>query len=143
MKVRIKTTDGQPLFYETSGAAGFDFKCVQDYTFAPWQFQLVETWTVVEVPEGYVLQIAPRSSTFKKHGLIQVNSVGIIDSDYRGNNDTIKFAYMNMSGIEQKIEAGTRIGQWVLIPILRAQFEVVDDMWENADRGGFGTTWVK
>jgi hypothetical protein len=35
MKVRIKTTDGQPLFYETSGAAGFDFKCVQDYTFAP------------------------------------------------------------------------------------------------------------
>ncbi len=142
MKVRIKTSDGQPLFYETAGAAGFDFKCTQDYTFEPWQFQLVETGTVVEVPEWYVLQIVPRSSTYKKHGLVQVNSVGIIDSDYRGNNDTIKFAYINLSKETQHIEAGTRIGQWVILPFLKADFEIVEDMW-NADRGWFWTTWVK
>ncbi len=142
MKVRIKTSDWQPLFYETAGACWFDFKCVWDYTFEPWEFKLVETGTVVEVPEWYVLQICPRSSTYKKHGLIQVNSVWIIDSDYSGDNDTIKFAYMNMSKETQKIENGTRIGQWVLMPILKAEFEVVESM-GNSDRWGFGTTWIK
>ena len=142
MKVRIKTSDWNPLFYETAGACGFDFKCVWDYTFEPWEFKLVETGTVVEVPEWYVLQICPRSSTFKKHWLIQVNSVGIIDSDYSGDNDTIKFAYMNISKETQKIENGTRIGQWVLMPILKAEFEVVETM-GNSDRWGFWTTGIK
>lgn len=142
MKVKIKTIDGQPLAYESEWACGFDFKCVEDITFAPGEFKLVETGTVVWVPAGYVLHIYPRSSTFKKHGLIQVNSVGVIDQDYCGDNDTIKFPYMNLSWIEQKIEAGTRIGQWVLLPILKADFEVVDHMtWP--DRGWFGTTGVK
>lgn len=142
MKVRIKTSDGQPLFYETSGACWFDFKCVETLEFEPWEFKLVETGTVVEVPEGYVLQICPRSSTYKKHGLIQVNSVGIIDSDYCWENDTIKFAYMNISKEKQIIEAWTRIWQWVLMPILKADFEVVKTMW-NTDRGWFGTTGIK
>ena len=142
MKVRIKTPDWMPLFYESAWACGFDFKCVEDITFAPNEFKLVETWTVVEVPAGYVLQICPRSSTYKKHGLIQVNSVWIIDQDYCWENDTIKFAYMNISWVEQKIEAWTRIGQWVLMPILKAEFEVVESMW-NSDRWGFWSTWVK
>lgn len=142
MKVRMKTSDGQPLFYETAGACGFDFKCVGDYTFQPGEFQLIETGTVIEVPEGYVLQICPRSSTFKKHWLIQVNSIGIIDSDYSWDNDTIKFAYMNLSKEVQKIENGTRIWQWVLLPILKAEFEVVETM-GNTDRGWFGTTGIK
>ena len=49
---------------------------------------------------------------------------------------------MNISWVEQKIEAWTRIGQWVLMPILKADFEVVDSMW-NSDRWGFWSTWVK
>jgi len=142
MKVRIKTIDNKPLSYETPWACWFDFKCVEDLTFAPGEFKLVETWTVVEVPEWYVLQIFPRSSTFKKHWLIQVNSVWIIDEDYSWDNDTIKFPYMNMSGVEQKIKAGTRIWQWVLVPILKADFEVVETMW-NPDRWWFWTTWIK
>lgn len=142
MKVRIKTSDGQPLFYETTGACGFDFKCVWEYIFEPGEFKLVETGTVVEVPEWYVLQVCPRSSTYKKHGLIQVNSVGIIDSDYAWENDTIKFPYMNLSWQRQIIEDGTRIGQWVFVKIEKADFEVVDSMW-NKDRGWFGTTGVK
>ena len=50
--------------------------------------------------------------------------------------------YMNLSWVEQKIEAWTRIGQWVLMPILKADFEVVESMW-NSDRWGFWSTWVK
>ncbi|MBW7954951.1 2Fe-2S iron-sulfur cluster binding domain-containing protein [Candidatus Gracilibacteria bacterium] len=142
MKVRIKTPDNEPLFYETPGACGFDFKCVGEHIFEPGEFKLVETGTVVEVPVGHVLQIVPRSSTYKKHGLIQVNSVGIIDRDYAGDNDTIKFPYMNMSGQRQIIEDGTRIGQGLLVKIEKADFEVVESM-GNKDRGGFGTTGTK
>lgn len=142
MKVRIKTPDGEALFYETPWACWFDFKCVWEHIFEPGEFKLVETWTVVEVPEGYVLQIVPRSSTYKKHGLIQVNSVWIIDCDYSWDNDTIKFPYMNMSWQRQIIEDGTRIWQWLFLKIEKAEFEVVESM-GNKDRGGFWTTWTK
>lgn len=128
MKVRIKTQDGQPLFYETAGACAFDFKSVQDVTIEPGAFALIETGTVVETPEGYVLQIQPRSSTFKKHGIMQVNSVGIIDNDYSGDEDTIKFAYINMRNETTHIPAGTRIGQGMFVKIERADFEIVDTM---------------
>lgn len=143
MKVRIKTDDGNALFYETAGAAGFDFKCNQDYTIEPGDFALVETGTVVEIPYGYMLQIQPRSSTYKKHGLMQANGVGIIDSDYRGETDTIKFGYINMSKVIQHIEKGTRIWQGVFIKVEQADFEVIDSMWDNTTRGGFGTTGIK
>ncbi len=142
MKVRIKTHDWEPVFYETSWACAFDFKCVETISFEPWEFKLVETWLVVEVPVWYLLQTQPRSSTFKKHWLMQVNSVGIIDQDYCWDNDTIKFPYINMSKETQTIEAGTRIWQWVFVKIERADFELVETM-NNNDRWWFGTTWIK
>lgn len=142
MKVRIKTNDKKLLNYETPGACAFDFKCIEDIIFEVWEFKLVDTWTVIEVPKGYMLQIQPRSSTFKKHGLIQVNSVWIIDQDYCWDNDTIKFAYMNLSKERQKLEAGTRIWQWVFVKIEKVEFVLIDNM-ENRDRGWFGTTWLK
>lgn len=142
MKVRIKTYDWKPLFYETSWACAFDFKSKDEVVFEPGEFKLVDTWVVVETPKGYVLQIQPRSSTFKKHWLIQVNSVGIIDQDYCWENDTIKFAYINMTKEKVVIEAETRIGQGMFVKIDIADFEVVESM-NNSDRGGFGTTWIK
>ena len=142
MQVRIKTSDNKPLNYESHGACAFDFKCIEDITFKPWEFKLVETGVVVEVPEGYVLQISPRSSTFKKHGLIQVNSVGIIDQDYAGDADTIKFTYLNMRKEEVFIEAGTRIGQGMFLAIAKPEFEIVSSMGKQ-DRGGFWSTGHK
>lgn len=142
MKVRIKSHDWKIVNYETPWACAFDFKCTEDITFKPWEFKLVETGLVVETPKGYLLQIQPRSSTFKKHWLIQTNSVWIIDQDYSWDNDTVKFPYLNMSWKEQFIEAWTRIWQWVFIKIERAEFELVDSM-DNIDRWGFWTTWLK
>lgn len=142
MKVRIKTYDGKPLFYETSWACAFDFKSKDEVVFEPGEFKLVDTWVVVETPKGYVLQVQPRSSTFKKHWLMQVNSVGIIDQDYCWDNDTLKFPYMNMTKEKVVIEAETRIGQGMFVKIDIADFEVVESM-NNSDRWGFGTTWVK
>lgn len=142
MKVRIKTYDWKPLFYETSWACAFDFKSKDEVVFEPGEFKLVDTWVVVETPKGYVLQIQPRSSTFKKHWLIQVNSVWIIDQDYCWENDTIKFAYINMTKEKVVIEPETRIGQGMFVKIDIADFEVVETMW-NSDRWGFWTTWIK
>ena len=142
MKVRIKTDDGKVLFYETHWACAFDFKASEEVIFEPGEFKLIETGTVIEVPQGYVLQTQPRSSTFKKHWLIQTNSVWIIDWDYCWDNDTIKFPYMNMRKERVVIEKWTRIGQWLFSKIERAEFEWVESM-NNEDRGGFGTTWIK
>jgi dUTP pyrophosphatase len=73
---------------------------------------------------------------------MQTNSVGIIDQDYCGENDTIKFPFINMRKEPVTIEAGTRIGQGMFVKIERAEFEMVESM-NNADRGGFGSTGQK
>ncbi len=140
MKVRIKTSDGKGLNYETSEACGFDFRCAEEITIKAQSFWLVETGTVVETPEGYALQIQPRSSTFKNYGLIQTNGVGLVDRDYCGDNDTIKFPYFNMRDTDITIPKGERIGQGIFIKIGIADFDVVKTLWNDIDRGGFGST---
>lgn len=139
MKVRIKKNHNFPLSYQTEGACAFDFCALSDVRFAPREWKLVETGTVIETPKGYSLMIVPRSSIFKNYGLIQVNSVGIIDQDYSGDNDTIKFAYYNMRDEEVEIRAGERIGQGMFVAIARPEFIEVTSM-DNENRGGFGST---
>ncbi len=140
MKVKIKTPDWQPLKYETEWAVWFDFKTIHDITFQPQEFKLIETWVVIQIPLWYMLQIQPRSSTFKKHWLVQVNSVWIIDQDYCWDNDTIKFAYINISDQKQFIPANTRIWQWVFVRIEKPEFEVVEKI-EEKSRWWFWSTW--
>jgi len=142
MKVRIKSLDGKSVNYETPGACAFDFRCLNEEIFEPGDFKLVETGLVVEIPKWYVLMTSPRSSTYKKHWLIQVNSPWIIDNDYCGDTDTIKFPYYNLSWKKQVLEIGTRIWQWTFVKIERWEFELVETMW-NKDRWSFGTTGVK
>jgi dUTP pyrophosphatase len=139
MQVQIKNSSGKVLEYKTPGACAFDFESLEDYTFAPGEWQLVDTGTVIATPEGYCLVIAPRSGTFKNYGLMQVNSIGIIDQDYCGDADTVKFAYINMRKEEVVIKKGERIGQGMFVKIEKPEFQLVDRM-NAADRGGFGTT---
>ena len=142
MKVRIKKNHEFPTEYKTSGACAFDFYASEEKTFSPGEWGLVETGTVVETPEGFMLMTAPRSSTFKNYGLMQVNSVGIIDNDYCGDTDTIKFPFINMRNESVTIPVGERIGQGIFVKIEKPIIEFVETM-GNADRGGFGTTGKK
>ncbi len=135
--MRVKVQTPYELAYQTHGSCAFDFQANETVTFAPWEYRLIDTGTVIEVPEGYVLQISPRSSTFKNFWLIQVNGVGIIDQDYCGDNDIIKFPYLNMRSEPVIIEKGTRIWQGMFLKIEQAQFM------NKADRGGFGSTGQK
>lgn len=139
MQVRIKNNSGKVLEYKTPGACAFDFEALEDVVFAPGEWKLVDTGTVIATPEWYCLVIAPRSGTYKNYGLMQVNSIGIIDQDYCGDADTVKFAYINMLKEVVNIKKGERIGQGMFVKIEKPEFQLVENM-GVADRGGFGTT---
>jgi len=142
-QVKIKTIHTQEqVKYMTSWACAFDFRSSEDVTILPWEMKLIDTGTVIETPEWFVLLTAPRSSTFKNYGLMQVNSVGIIDQDYCWDTDTIKFPYMNMRKESITIPAWERIWQWMFVKIEKPEFLFVEQMW-NKERGGFWTTWNK
>lgn len=143
MKVRIKTFDNKPLFYETKGACAFDFRACEDVIISPWKMWVIDTWTVVEIPEWYAMVIVPRSSTYKNFWLIQVNGVWIIDNDFHWDNDTSKFQYLNMSENDIKVEKWTRIWQWMFVKIMKAEFEITNDTMREDNRWGLWTTGNK
>lgn len=143
MQIKVKSIHSQDqLKYMTSWACAFDFRSSEDITIQPGEYKLIDTWTVIETPEGYVLLTAPRSSTFKNYWLMQVNSVWIIDQDYCWETDTIKFPYLNMRKESVTIPKGERIWQWMFVKIEKPEFVFVEEMW-NKERGWFGTTWNK
>lgn len=124
--------------YMSVGAAGADLQTSETYIIAPNQQKLLDTNTKVAIPEGYFGMAVPRSSLCNKMGLTLVNSVGIIDSDYRGS---IMFCYKNNGDKPITIHKGERIGQLVIIPFVKANFVEVDNL-DDTERGvgGFGST---
>jgi dUTP pyrophosphatase len=107
----------------------------QNLTIEPGEQKLVDTGVAVKIPEGYAGFVFNRSSQGKK-GITIPHSVGVIDSDYRGN---IKVILKNISQDQYKIERGDRIAQLVIVPVVLCNFE---DIWNDTDRGtgGFGST---
>ena len=130
--------------YETAGAAGADLRANfppdqrDGATLAPGARMLVPTGLRLEIPDGYEVQVRPRSGLALKHGITLPNSPGTIDSDYRGPLGVI---LMN-AGIEPfHIAHGDRIAQMVVAPVLRAAFDLVDTLEASArGQGGFGST---
>ena len=92
----------------------------------------------MELPEGYEAEIRPRSSTFKKYGLIQTNSVGTIDNSYKGDNDEWMVEFIAMrDGAINRFDRVCQFRIWKNQPSF--EFEEVDRL-GNEDRGGFGST---
>ena len=104
----------------------------------PLERALIPTGLSVEIPNGYEMQIRPRSGLAIKHGITCLNTPGTIDSDYRGE---IKIILINLSGEEQVINSGDRIAQMIVQKVEKAEFEQVEILneTERAD-GGFGHT---
>lgn len=127
----------------TKHSAGFDFYCPEKAVVPPHHRGdnpvMVRTGVKVQMPEDEFLMLCNRSSNPKKKGLVLVNGVGIIDSDYYNNLDNegeIAFAFMNITDETVIIEAGEKLGQGIFV-----KFGIVDD--DNADgvrAGGFGST---
>lgn len=128
--------------YETSGAAGADLRANLadrgEIVLEPGARVLVPTGLRLAIPEGYEVQIRPRSGLALRYGITLPNSPGTIDSDYRGDLGVI---VMNMGDAPFHIAHGDRIAQMVLAPVARAGFTVVDALDQTArGAGGFGST---
>lgn len=124
--------------YATHGAAGMDVLAAEDVTLAPGARHAVATGFSVAIPQGYEIQVRPRSGLALKHGISVPNTPGTIDSDYRGE---LKVILIN-HGLEPfAIQRGDRIAQLVLAPVTQAVWEEVAELGETArGAGGFGST---
>ncbi len=123
----------------TKGAAGYDFECAIDTTCPAHKITLIPTGIKAQIDSGYYLQLAVRSSTPKKKGLILANGIGIVDEDYYNNPDNeghIMFQVYNITDNDVTISAGERIGQGTFIKYMMTD----DDVAEGLRTGGFGST---
>lgn len=144
MEVKIINRSQYPLpQYETVQAAGLDVKAniTEAMTIKPLERVLVPTGLYVELPEGYEMQIRPRSGMAAKFGLTVLNSPGTIDPDYRGE---IKVILANVSSQDYLLNPGERVAQMVITQFTRIEWQSVEEL-EETERGGggFGHTGVK
>jgi dUTP pyrophosphatase len=144
MKVRIKKLNEKAVIpaYGTAYSAGADLYTTDDtVTIAPHATVMLHTGISVEIPEGYCGLIFARSSMGAKRGLAPANKVGVIDADYRGE---IMVALHNHSEIEQTVECGERVAQLAIVPFLKAEFELTEELSDTVrGAGGFGSTGKK
>jgi dUTP pyrophosphatase len=132
------TADASLPGYETLHAAGMDLRSTAEVELQPGERKLVPTGLRVAIPHGFEGQVRPRSGLALKRGLSLVNSPGTIDSDYRGEIGVI---LINHGQDVVKLDQGERIGQLVICPVYRAEWQVVDSLDEtNRGEGGFGST---
>lgn len=118
-----------------------DLRCAEDTTMTAGERKMIPLGVAMQLPEGYEAIMAPRSSTFKTYGILQTNSIGIIDETYCGDNDQWHFpAYATR---DTHINKNERICQFRIIEHQPAIiFEEVETL-GNADRGGLGSTGIK
>ncbi len=128
--------------YETAGAAGADLRAnlpdLRPITLAPGARALVPTGLRLAIPEGFEVQIRPRSGLALKHGIGLPNTPGTIDSDYRGPLGVI---LINLGQEAFAVTHGMRIAQMVVAPVVQAAFTVAETLDDTArGAGGFGST---
>ncbi len=124
--------------YATDGAAGMDAVSAEDVTIAPGARHAVATGLAMAIPQGFEIQVRPRSGLALKHGITVPNTPGTIDSDYRGE---LKVILINHGSADFEIRRGDRVAQLVLAPVTRATWLVAEELDETErGEGGFGST---
>ena len=124
--------------YATSGSAGMDVVSAEDLTIAPGARHAVATGLSIAIPQGYEIQVRPRSGLAFKHGITVPNTPGTIDSDYRGE---LKVLLINHGSEDFAIARGDRVAQLVLAPVVQAAWSEVEELdATKRGAGGFGST---
>jgi len=128
--------------YATPGSAGLDLRACLDapLLLAPNAWQLVPTGLAIHLDDpGYAALILPRSGLGHKHGIVLGNLVGLIDSDYQGQ---LMVSAWNRSDVAYTLQPMERLAQLVIVPVVQAQFRVVDEFDGATERGagGYGST---
>ena len=143
MELKFKSLSGSLPTYATDGASGMDLRAFIDepVILQPMERRLIPTGLFVQIPEGYEGQVRARSGLAIKHGIGLINSIGTIDSDYRGE---LKIPVINFGNESFTINNGDRVAQLVIASYERVTPIVVSEL-DETDRGegGFGHTGVK
>ncbi len=136
---RLPHGEGLPApDYASEHAAGLDVVAAEDLTLKPGTRHAVATGFAIAIPEGFEVQVRPRSGLALKHGITCLNTPGTIDSDYRGE---VKVILANLGGDDFEVRRGERIAQLVPAPVLKARFVEVGELEETVrGGGGFGST---
>ena len=138
IKVKYFSEDVAPLEYVDGKSDWIDLRAAQEVTLRAGEFRLIPLGVAMELPAGYEAHIAPRSSTFKNYGILQTNSMGVVDYTYRGDGDQWRMpAYATR---DVTIEKNARICQFRIMKNQpRLTFTKVEHL-DGPDRGGFGST---
>ena len=136
---RLPHGEGLPLpAYASAGAAGMDVVAAEAVTLTPGARAAVATGFALAIPEGWEVQVRPRSGLALRHGVTCLNTPGTIDSDYRGE---VKVILINHGTEPFAVARGERIAQLVPAPVVRAELEEVESLDETLrGAGGFGST---
>lgn len=141
MKVKVINRSHHPLpRYETPLSAGMDVRAnlTESLTLKPLERAMVPTGLYVELPEGYEMQVRPRSGLAAKFGVTVLNSPGTIDADYRGE---IKVILANLSAQDFVVADGERIAQLVVAQHAQVEWQESESLGETSrGEGGFGST---
>jgi len=141
--IKIKRFDQSlPLpEYKTKGAAGFDLAARETTIIKAGEVGIIPLNLAIATPKGHFVLLCTRSSTYKL-GLTMINGIGIIDSDFCGDEDEFRFAVQNFTKKPVTVEKGTRIAQGIFVKFTRAKWQEVAKM-SAKNRDGFGSTGQK
>lgn len=138
IRIKYHVKELEKLRYIDGKSDWIDLRAAEDVIMKAGEFRLISFGISMKIPEGYEAHIVPRSSTFKNFGILQVNSIGIIDNTYCGENDIWRMPVYAVRDTE--IHMNDRIAQFRIMENQPAVvFEEVEKM-EGEDRGGFGST---
>lgn len=140
IRVKILREGARLPSYGSAEAAGADlYACLSEaVTIAPGETVFLPTGIALEVPKGCAGLVYARSGMACKRGLAPANKVGVVDSDYRGE---IMVALYNHGKVEQTVESGERIAQFVITPVLTPVYEMAENLSDTVrNDGGFGST---
>ena len=141
VKIKYHNKDIEKLRFIEDKSDWIDLRVAEDISLKAGDFAMINLGVSIEIPEGYEAHLAPRSSTFKNFGLIQTNSIGVIDNSYCGEKDIWKMPVYATRDVD--IHVNDRICQFRIIekqPLI--EFEEVEHM-TGPDRVGFGSTGIQ
>ena len=138
IKFQKLTPDAVIPSYAHPGDAGADLVAIESYMLEPGQRLAIPTGLAAEIPQGYEMQVRPKSSLALNYGVTVLNTPGTVDAGYRGE---IKVILINFGQSVFAINPGQRIAQIVIAPVLQAKFVVTESLNESQrGAGGFGST---
>ncbi len=139
IEIKVKYfTDIEKIKFIEDKSDWYDLRSAEDVELKAGEFKLIRLGVAMQLPKGYEALVAPRSSTFKNFGIIQANSIGIIDESYCGDNDEWRFPAIALR--DTVIHKNDRICQFRIIKHQPNHIITTVNKLNNADRGGIGTT---